>query len=248
MPLCRIHYVKCRICRCPTPAVASTLMPETVQVKDSKTKTAKLQAFRFDGSSSVRITCKLEICKGKCNPVSDEMICWHGEYVNNQHYHCELADTLCWNTLDIFNPDCNCRLPVRSAVPTWLRSDAKSVMQMWTTSTTTSPPIHVGLLWKYCFYMYIYRGCCLSVANLDISAKIVLTMQMRPDAIGSHVILPLPHQWSSSTRCRTSRHSRAMPASISQWLWSANTPSLPVSISNKKVTAAENFWFKVFKE
>lgn len=55
---------------CPTPAVSKTLIPEPVKKVDSKVKTTKLQAFRFDGSSSVRIICKLDICQGQCNPVS----------------------------------------------------------------------------------------------------------------------------------------------------------------------------------
>ena len=44
-------------------------MPEPIQKINSKTKMATLQAFRFDGSRTVRITCSLEVCEGDCNPV-----------------------------------------------------------------------------------------------------------------------------------------------------------------------------------
>lgn len=58
---------------CPTPAVSVKLMPDPVQPVSNKLKTAKLQAFRFDSSRSVRIICALEICEGKCNPTSCDM-------------------------------------------------------------------------------------------------------------------------------------------------------------------------------
>uniref|UniRef100_A0A5S6QAT7 ZP domain-containing protein n=1 Tax=Trichuris muris TaxID=70415 RepID=A0A5S6QAT7_TRIMR len=53
---------------CPTPAVAEKLMPGTVKVLSNSTKVAPLQAFRFDGSRTVRIICQLEICQGPCKP------------------------------------------------------------------------------------------------------------------------------------------------------------------------------------
>lgn len=58
---------------CPTPAVAVKLMPDPVVSVSNKLKTAKLQAFRFDSSRSVRVVCALEICEHKCNPTSCEM-------------------------------------------------------------------------------------------------------------------------------------------------------------------------------
>lgn len=70
--------------RCPTPAVAAKLMPGPVKKESSKVKTAQLQAFRFDGSRSVRIICQLDICKGKCNPVSESElpVCNESYFVN----------------------------------------------------------------------------------------------------------------------------------------------------------------------
>lgn len=53
---------------CPTPAVAGKLVPEGVAKVDKHTKTLKLQAFRFDGSRTVRVICQLDICSGKCVP------------------------------------------------------------------------------------------------------------------------------------------------------------------------------------
>ncbi|KHJ75136.1 zona pellucida-like domain protein, partial [Oesophagostomum dentatum] len=54
---------------CPTPAVAQKLIPGPIEVQSSAVKVARMQAFRFDSSSSVRVTCELEICKGDCTPV-----------------------------------------------------------------------------------------------------------------------------------------------------------------------------------
>ncbi|CAD5206096.1 unnamed protein product [Bursaphelenchus okinawaensis] len=51
---------------CPTPAVAQKLMPEAIKMQGSAIKIAHLQAFRFDSSPTVSVTCKLEICKGMC--------------------------------------------------------------------------------------------------------------------------------------------------------------------------------------
>uniref|UniRef100_A0A914XJN3 PAN domain-containing protein n=1 Tax=Plectus sambesii TaxID=2011161 RepID=A0A914XJN3_9BILA len=58
---------------CPTPAVSVKLMPDPVVPVSNKLKTAKLQAFRFDSSRSVRVICALEICEGKCNPTACDM-------------------------------------------------------------------------------------------------------------------------------------------------------------------------------
>ncbi|KAI1711166.1 PAN domain-containing protein [Ditylenchus destructor] len=55
---------------CPTPAVSQKLIPNPIQVQSSAVKIAHLQAFRFDSSSTVRITCHLEICKGDCKSAS----------------------------------------------------------------------------------------------------------------------------------------------------------------------------------
>uniref|UniRef100_A0A1I8A5G4 ZP domain-containing protein n=1 Tax=Steinernema glaseri TaxID=37863 RepID=A0A1I8A5G4_9BILA len=55
---------------CPTPAVAQKLIPGPVEVQSSAVKVAHLQAFRFDSSSTVRVTCHLEICKGECQPAT----------------------------------------------------------------------------------------------------------------------------------------------------------------------------------
>ncbi|KIH48750.1 zona pellucida-like domain protein [Ancylostoma duodenale] len=54
---------------CPTPAVAQKLIPGPIEVQSSAVKVARMQAFRFDSSSSIRVTCELEICKGDCTPV-----------------------------------------------------------------------------------------------------------------------------------------------------------------------------------
>uniref|UniRef100_A0AAF5DBQ1 Guanylate cyclase domain-containing protein n=2 Tax=Strongyloides stercoralis TaxID=6248 RepID=A0AAF5DBQ1_STRER len=61
---------------CPTPAVAQKLIPQPIKLQSSAVKIAHLQAFRFDSSSSVRITCNIEICKGDCKPATCDM---HGE-------------------------------------------------------------------------------------------------------------------------------------------------------------------------
>ncbi|UMM11457.1 hypothetical protein L5515_000736 [Caenorhabditis briggsae] len=54
---------------CPTPAVAQKLIPGAIEVKSSAVKTTKMQAFRFDSSASIRVTCEVEICKGDCEAV-----------------------------------------------------------------------------------------------------------------------------------------------------------------------------------
>jgi hypothetical protein len=54
---------------CPTPAVSQKLIPGPIQQQSSAIKIAHMQAFRFDSSSTVRITCHLEICKGDCQSV-----------------------------------------------------------------------------------------------------------------------------------------------------------------------------------
>lgn len=61
---------------CPTPAVAQKLIPNPIQVQSTAVKVAHLQAFRFDSSSTVRITCHLELCRGDCKPVNCNML--HG--------------------------------------------------------------------------------------------------------------------------------------------------------------------------
>uniref|UniRef100_A0A0K0EZ99 No mechanoreceptor potential A (inferred by orthology to a D. melanogaster protein) n=1 Tax=Strongyloides venezuelensis TaxID=75913 RepID=A0A0K0EZ99_STRVS len=61
---------------CPTPAVAQKLIPQPIKLQSSAVKIAHLQAFRFDSSSSVRITCNIEICKGDCKPATCDI---HGE-------------------------------------------------------------------------------------------------------------------------------------------------------------------------
>uniref|UniRef100_A0A7E4VYW4 ZP domain-containing protein n=1 Tax=Panagrellus redivivus TaxID=6233 RepID=A0A7E4VYW4_PANRE len=58
---------------CPTPAVAQKLIPGPIQQQSSAVKIAHLQAFRFDSSSTVRITCQLEICKGNCQSVQCDL-------------------------------------------------------------------------------------------------------------------------------------------------------------------------------
>uniref|UniRef100_A0A1I7XH77 Apple domain-containing protein n=1 Tax=Heterorhabditis bacteriophora TaxID=37862 RepID=A0A1I7XH77_HETBA len=55
---------------CPTPAVAQKLIPGPVEIQSSAVKVTRMQAFRFDSSSSIRVTCEIEICKGDCTPVS----------------------------------------------------------------------------------------------------------------------------------------------------------------------------------
>ncbi|CAB3407396.1 unnamed protein product [Caenorhabditis bovis] len=54
---------------CPTPAVAQKLIPGAIEVKSSAVKSTRMQAFRFDSSASIRVTCEVEICKGECTPV-----------------------------------------------------------------------------------------------------------------------------------------------------------------------------------
>uniref|UniRef100_A0A0K0CUG2 PAN domain protein n=1 Tax=Angiostrongylus cantonensis TaxID=6313 RepID=A0A0K0CUG2_ANGCA len=54
---------------CPTAAVAVKLIPGPIEVQTSSVKVARMQAFRFDSSSSIRITCEVDICKGDCTPV-----------------------------------------------------------------------------------------------------------------------------------------------------------------------------------
>ncbi|VDN03622.1 unnamed protein product [Thelazia callipaeda] len=58
---------------CPTPAVSQKIMPETVEVLSSSVKVAHLQAFRFDSSSTIRITCNLDICMGSCKEVTCQL-------------------------------------------------------------------------------------------------------------------------------------------------------------------------------
>lgn len=50
--------------------MAQKLIPGPIEVRTSAVKFAHMQAFRFDSSSTVRVTCQLEICKGDCQPVS----------------------------------------------------------------------------------------------------------------------------------------------------------------------------------
>ncbi|CAD5208767.1 unnamed protein product [Bursaphelenchus xylophilus] len=59
---------------CPTPAVAQKLMPEPIKMQGSAVKIAHLQAFRFDSSPTVSVTCKLEICKGLCKPTQCNLL------------------------------------------------------------------------------------------------------------------------------------------------------------------------------
>uniref|UniRef100_A0AAF5Q1K6 PAN domain-containing protein n=1 Tax=Wuchereria bancrofti TaxID=6293 RepID=A0AAF5Q1K6_WUCBA len=54
---------------CPTPAVSQKIMPDPIEVMSSSVKIAHLQAFRFDSSSVVRITCHLDICIKSCKEV-----------------------------------------------------------------------------------------------------------------------------------------------------------------------------------
>ncbi|VDO15087.1 unnamed protein product [Brugia timori] len=54
---------------CPTPAVSQKIMPDPIEVMSSSVKIAHLQAFRFDSSSVVRITCHLDICVKSCKEV-----------------------------------------------------------------------------------------------------------------------------------------------------------------------------------
>ncbi|KJH51707.1 PAN domain protein [Dictyocaulus viviparus] len=54
---------------CPTAAVAQKLIPGPIEIRSSAVKVARMQAFRFDSSSSIRITCEIDICKGNCTPI-----------------------------------------------------------------------------------------------------------------------------------------------------------------------------------
>ncbi|VDO92676.1 unnamed protein product [Soboliphyme baturini] len=55
---------------CPAPAVAGRIMPEPIRKVDAVTKMTLMQAFRFDGSPTVRIQCRLKICEGSCPAVA----------------------------------------------------------------------------------------------------------------------------------------------------------------------------------
>jgi len=54
---------------CPTPAVASKIITAPVKRVSDTVKSIEMQAFKFDGSRTVRIICQIDICKNKCNPV-----------------------------------------------------------------------------------------------------------------------------------------------------------------------------------
>jgi hypothetical protein len=54
---------------CPTPAVYGKLMPEPVRTLGKRHKAAKLQAFRFDGSRTIRVVCQIDVCPAQCEPV-----------------------------------------------------------------------------------------------------------------------------------------------------------------------------------
>jgi len=54
---------------CPTPAVAQKLIPNPIKAINSAVKLTYLQAFRFDSSPAIRITCHLELCKENCKSV-----------------------------------------------------------------------------------------------------------------------------------------------------------------------------------
>ncbi|CAI4231348.1 unnamed protein product [Auanema sp. JU1783] len=54
---------------CPTLAAAQKQLAGPVEVLNKKVKFARLQAFRFDSSSAINITCELDLCKGKCSKV-----------------------------------------------------------------------------------------------------------------------------------------------------------------------------------
>nr|CAD2127920.1 unnamed protein product [Meloidogyne enterolobii] len=55
---------------CPTPAVAQKLIPNPIKAINSAVKLTYLQAFRFDSSPAIRITCHLELCKENCKSVN----------------------------------------------------------------------------------------------------------------------------------------------------------------------------------
>ncbi|KAI3420261.1 hypothetical protein GPALN_003577 [Globodera pallida] len=59
---------------CPTPAVAQKLIPNPIKMLSSSVKVVHMQAFRFDSSPTVRLTCHLELCKGDCKPVNCRMV------------------------------------------------------------------------------------------------------------------------------------------------------------------------------
>ncbi|EFO25782.2 PAN domain-containing protein [Loa loa] len=58
---------------CPTPAVSQKIMPDPIEIMSSSVKIAHLQAFRFDSSSVVRITCHLDICMKSCKEVTCQL-------------------------------------------------------------------------------------------------------------------------------------------------------------------------------
>ncbi|VDK88808.1 unnamed protein product [Litomosoides sigmodontis] len=58
---------------CPTPAVSQKIMPDIIEAISSSVKMAHLQAFRFDSSSVVRITCQLDICMKRCKEVTCQL-------------------------------------------------------------------------------------------------------------------------------------------------------------------------------
>ncbi|OZC08932.1 hypothetical protein X798_04019 [Onchocerca flexuosa] len=66
---------------CPTPAVSQKIMPNPIEVISSAVKIAHLQAFRFDSSSVVRITCHLDICMKSCK----EVMCQLGKEQKQSH-------------------------------------------------------------------------------------------------------------------------------------------------------------------
>ncbi|GMR53418.1 hypothetical protein PMAYCL1PPCAC_23613, partial [Pristionchus mayeri] len=59
---------------CPTPAVAHKIIPGPIEVQSSAVKFTKMQAFRFDSSSTIRVTCQIEICQGDCTPVECALV------------------------------------------------------------------------------------------------------------------------------------------------------------------------------
>ncbi|GMT28150.1 hypothetical protein PFISCL1PPCAC_19447 [Pristionchus fissidentatus] len=59
---------------CPTPAVAHKLIPGPIELQSTAVKTTKMQAFRFDSSSTIRVTCNIEICQGDCTPVECALV------------------------------------------------------------------------------------------------------------------------------------------------------------------------------
>ncbi|KAL3125932.1 hypothetical protein niasHT_009461 [Heterodera trifolii] len=59
---------------CPTPAVAQKLIPNPIKMLSSAVKVVHMQAFRFDSSPTVRLTCHLELCKGDCKAANCRMV------------------------------------------------------------------------------------------------------------------------------------------------------------------------------